>query len=630
MRDDYPYLIQGHMYQYDLHWIVENIQNIWKDIDASVELHTIKYADPIQWDITTQYQANTVVADPKTGTAYISTKPVPSGILLTDTNYWTVVFNFQKVYTDIMKNISKNYEEGKTATVNLKTFDLVWVDDILYYALHNINIGDAYVPDANIKQTTVEKMLAISFKNNMLNFIGEDRTTTLNNDILNVSGDWTVNAGDITHTSENSTITSQEMLLDSKKFNGIFEDIKMKMKSKSFPIYFEDKSINLYDDNIINVKDYGVKGDGIADDTEAIQNLINKYAPAPTSDLFHGATLFFPEGIYSISKTIQLPGYVTLRGSGIGKTLLHLKGNSNCPMIDSLNFDAFHATHEKKWFYPDNVPNRSGIEHMTLFGSRWNNTYPGLIRFYGSAMRIYDVMLYGFDGWAIYQDFGDEDDSETWKLNVDKMSENIISDCYIFEGKAGIYQSPRANDVIYNNVLIGRIDEYAIKIDGSSYWTYFHAYDANKTGNAPYACEFNAMGQINGVIESMHIKPAALLNGWYQQTNLEFYRNEYMNVQIGGEYSNINIKIDDSTAQNEKTSVYITEGAKNCIFNIVKGGDYGTIDAYATENSIFEIVSEGDIKLGLSKEFKNCSGNAIGKTVNPGAGVSNVWYNGKP
>ena len=109
---------------------------------------------------------------------------------------------------------------------------MVWFEDDLYYALHDINIGDALVPDANIKKTTVEDMLKISFRENMLNFIGENRTTTLDNDILNVSGDWTVQAGDITQDSNNLTATiKKDALFD-------FNSASARVKRKNFSNYF--------------------------------------------------------------------------------------------------------------------------------------------------------------------------------------------------------------------------------------------------------------------------------------------------------------------------------------------------------------------------------------------------------
>lgn len=621
MRDDYPYLIQGHMYQYDLHWIVENIQNIWKDIDASVELHTIKYADPIQWDITTQYQANTVVIDPKTGTAYISTKPVPSGILLTDTNYWTVVFNFQKVYTDIMKNISENYEEGGTATVNLKAFDLVWVDDILYYALHNINIGDAYVPDANIKQTTVEKMLAISFKNNMLNFIGEDRTTTLDNDILNVSGDWTVNAGDITQDSNNLTVTvKNDALFD-------FNSASAKVREKTFPIIFPDKTIDLHNTIRVNVKDYGAIGDGIHDDTESIVRAITENSEKKYNDFFVGTTIFFPSGVYKVSNSIEIPAFTYLIGESKSATILYLANNTNKPLLKTKNFDVLNADKHKRWYLTNKVPNMCGVKHMLLFGNYWNNAYDALVQLYGCNISFNDVFFYGFAGWGVYQEWGDGV-GEEWTLNYDKMSENTFTDCFFFEGQKGIYQSRYANDVSYSNIFMGRIANIGAEIYGTSYFNSAHFYDCNRSGKSDYGLRFSAQGKFNLIIESMHAKTAVLFNGYFQEINAECYLNESTDVQLSNNYSNTNLKI--NTDEKPKIDcVYITKNASNNIQNIVIGGKNGRIFCEGISNSIININSDIDVLLGQGGAFTNVTGNVIGKNVVPGSGSDNVWYPGK-
>ena len=76
----------------NLDWILSTIDNLVNEVANFVTLNTIKYADPIQWNITTQYEKNTVVIDPVTGSAYISTKPVPSGVGLNNEDYWNIIF----------------------------------------------------------------------------------------------------------------------------------------------------------------------------------------------------------------------------------------------------------------------------------------------------------------------------------------------------------------------------------------------------------------------------------------------------------------------------------------------------------------------------------------------------------
>ena len=65
-----------------------------------------------------------------------------------------------------------------------------------------------------------------------------------------------------------------------------------------------------------NVRDYGATGDGIADDTAAIQATIDAAAP-------HGGTVFFPVGVYRVTATLTVtttsrPPGITLQGAGTG------------------------------------------------------------------------------------------------------------------------------------------------------------------------------------------------------------------------------------------------------------------------------------------------------------------------
>lgn len=204
---DKPWLVPGHMYQYDIGWLVDKILSFETELNTAIDLKTIHYADPIQWDITTQYAPNTVVVDPKTGTAYMSKVPVPSGVLLTNTEYWVVIFNYQRIYDKIMSGVAFNDKDNLNASKDLLLNDLVWYGGDLYRATREIPKGTTYIPGTNLTPTTIADCLAT--------YYGRDRVAQVLNDTLTVSGDYTLNAGDIAETASHVTIHStQDMLLD--------------------------------------------------------------------------------------------------------------------------------------------------------------------------------------------------------------------------------------------------------------------------------------------------------------------------------------------------------------------------------------------------------------------------------
>ena len=63
---EYPYTDSGH---YNSDWLIKVVKELINEIDNFVNLNKIKYANPIGWDITRQYETNTVVVDNRTGNA---------------------------------------------------------------------------------------------------------------------------------------------------------------------------------------------------------------------------------------------------------------------------------------------------------------------------------------------------------------------------------------------------------------------------------------------------------------------------------------------------------------------------------------------------------------------------------
>lgn len=135
--------------------VVEKINEIIADKVPT----SITYADPIDWDITTQYTANTVVVDPKTGTAYISKEPVPTGILLTNDKYWMVIFNYNAIQEAIKYGIASNEGDNEYASKDYATNDLVWWGNNLYLVLKPITSGGQFKPNDNVIKIKIEDYL---------------------------------------------------------------------------------------------------------------------------------------------------------------------------------------------------------------------------------------------------------------------------------------------------------------------------------------------------------------------------------------------------------------------------------------------------------------------------------------
>lgn len=135
MNDIYPIHKAPYTNFHDLNldWIIDTLNDIDRRLANFVSLNTIKYADPIKWDITSQYAQNTLVLDPQDGTAYLSVQPVPQGVQITNTDYWTPVFTLQN-FIDPLKNAitaAPQQENGQVATEQLPANSVFFVGDIL-------------------------------------------------------------------------------------------------------------------------------------------------------------------------------------------------------------------------------------------------------------------------------------------------------------------------------------------------------------------------------------------------------------------------------------------------------------------------------------------------------------------
>ena len=121
------------LHELNLDWIIQSIKGLETRLANFVSLNSLKYADPFQWNITSQYAQNTLVVDPETGSAYLSLQPVPPGVHIENTEYWTPVFTLEN-FTDALKKAISDFPQqvdGSAATQTIPAGTVFWVGDTL-------------------------------------------------------------------------------------------------------------------------------------------------------------------------------------------------------------------------------------------------------------------------------------------------------------------------------------------------------------------------------------------------------------------------------------------------------------------------------------------------------------------
>lgn len=146
-------------HEINLDWILETLKKQDAAIADFISLNSITYADPLQWDITRQYPKNQVVLDTN-GDGYLSVQPVPVGVEIDNTDYWTKIGNFSELWSTVKLAITAADEGLKTtASADRASGDLVWLNNTLYVCTTAITRGTEYGTN-NTAKTTIDARLA--------------------------------------------------------------------------------------------------------------------------------------------------------------------------------------------------------------------------------------------------------------------------------------------------------------------------------------------------------------------------------------------------------------------------------------------------------------------------------------
>ena len=151
-------------YEGDLGFVIKKVIELSESYEKFFRYNTIHFADPIEWDITRQYAPFTIVFDTNAGSSYISKQPVPKGITLDNSDFWSfvgplIVDGYARTkIEEILHFITGLYEASDIATAVRNPGEFIIIEGVLYKTTQAINVGEHYTQGFNIERTTIEAM----------------------------------------------------------------------------------------------------------------------------------------------------------------------------------------------------------------------------------------------------------------------------------------------------------------------------------------------------------------------------------------------------------------------------------------------------------------------------------------
>lgn len=88
------------------------------------------------------------------------------------------------------------------------------------------------------------------------------------------------------------------------------------------------QSLQSWFDQWASIRDFGAVGDGVTDDTEAINRALYQLYCREINPQIRRA-LFFPAGVYVVSQTIVIPPFATLYGEGADNSIIQLTNSAD-------------------------------------------------------------------------------------------------------------------------------------------------------------------------------------------------------------------------------------------------------------------------------------------------------------
>jgi pectate lyase-like protein len=215
----------------------------------------------------------------------------------------------------------------------------------------------------------------------------------------------------------------------------------------------------------VSVATYGAKGDGLADDSAAIQAAIDTLKTT-------GGTVIFGTGTFLVKTTLKLYDHVHLLGAGVFATVLKLANEANTDLLTVNNYGANGAA-------------AFSIQRLSVNGNQAKNTKGNGLKLDGLTFLLRDLLVHDFAEAGITSKQSSVEEGSAFGY-MDSWVENVKS---YLNAKGGIlWEGP--HDAHFTNVqaISNHTDNFAITGEAAATKLYgCHAY-----GDAEYGFKLEA------------------------------------------------------------------------------------------------------------------------------------------
>lgn len=261
----------------------------------------------------------------------------------------------------------------------------------------------------------------------------------------------------ITVRNKNSTLVYSSLNATQRFSNIVLSDIDAEKVSYTIPLSGgQQTNVEAKLRQFVSVKDFGAVGDGVTDDTAAIQAAIDA-----------SRFVFIPTGTYLVSSTIYVRRGIHLFGAGLIDTIINGSGMTTPIFATQLNRYGPAAA--------DQGIRDAVIEGFKIVGNTASSTND-LMRFvYGfHRTTIRKVWFYSCGGNAIHIDastgYGGYYDVIEQCIFGDPSDFSSGSDTSLIKGY-GIYCIGSCNQVTVRENVFWRVKKDAINLNGTAVWS---------------------------------------------------------------------------------------------------------------------------------------------------------------